>query len=62
MKTTLQADWAREIYFTELEAKYRECSRLEPQTFEAEVENGKVKLDITLSPNAVVFYEITPAA
>ena len=60
--TTLQADWAREIYFNELEAKYRECSRLEPQTFEAEVENGKVKLDITLSPNAVVFYEITPAA
>lgn len=59
-ETTLRADWAREIYFNELESKYRECSRLEPQTFEAEVENGKVKLDITLSPNAVVFYEITP--
>lgn len=59
-ETTLQADWAKEIYFNELEAKYRECSRLEPQTFEAEVKNGKVKLDITLDPNAVVFYEITP--
>jgi hypothetical protein len=58
--TTLQEGWAREIYFNELEAKYKECSRLEPQTFEAEVKNGKVKLDITLNPNAVVFYEITP--
>lgn len=59
--TTLSADWARDIYFNELEAKYRECSRLEPQTFEAEVKNGKVKLETELNPNAVVFYEITPA-
>lgn len=58
--TTLNADWAREIYFTELKDKYKECSRLEPVTSEAEVKNGKVKLDITLDPNAVVFYEITP--
>ena len=59
-ETTLSAGWAREFYFNELESKYRECSRLEPQTFEAEVENGKVLLNITLDPNAVVFYEITP--
>lgn len=58
--TTLSAQWARDIYFNELEAKYKECSRLVPQTFEAEVTRGKVKLDINLDPNAVVFYEITP--
>lgn len=59
--TTLEKQWARDIYFNELEAKYKECSRLEPQTFEAEVKNGKVKLETELNPNAVVFYEITPA-
>lgn len=58
--TTLRADWAREIYFNELKEKYKECSKLEPVTEEVEVENGKVKLEITLDPNAVVFYEITP--
>jgi hypothetical protein len=58
--TTLKDGWARELYFNELEAKYKECSRLEPVTEELEVKNGKVKLSITLDPNAVVFYEITP--
>lgn len=58
--TTLSAEWAREIYFSELKDKYRECSKLVPVTTEAEVEKGTVKLDITLNPNAVVFYEITP--
>lgn len=58
--TTLREDWARDIYFNELRAEYEECSRLEPTTTEAEVKNGKLKLDITLNPNAVVFYEITP--
>lgn len=58
--TTLKADWAREIYFNELKEKYKECSRLEPVTQEVEIENGKVNLEITLDPNAVVFYEITP--
>lgn len=57
--TTLEKEWAREIYFNELEAKYKECSKLEPAASEAEVKNGKVKLDIKLDPNAVVFYEIT---
>ncbi len=59
-RTTLSADWAREIYFNELESKYAECSRLEPQTFTADVKKGKVNLKIKLDPNAVVFYEITP--
>ncbi|MBR6530995.1 MAG: hypothetical protein IKT61_00660 [Clostridia bacterium] len=58
--TTLEDGWARDIYFNELKSKYEECSKLEPVTQELEVENGKVKLDITLNPNAVVFYEITP--
>lgn len=58
--TTLREDRARDIYFNELRAKYEDCSRLEPTTTEAEVKNGKVKLDIKLNPNAVVFYEITP--
>lgn len=58
--TTLMDAEAREIYFTELKEKYKECSRLEPVTTEAEVKNGKVNLEITLDPNAVVFYEITP--
>ncbi|MEE0980326.1 MAG: hypothetical protein U0K91_01480, partial [Acutalibacteraceae bacterium] len=58
--TTLEKQWARDIYFNELEAKYKECSRLVPQTFEVEVKNGKVKLETELNPNAVVFYEITP--
>lgn len=58
--TTLREDWARDIYFNDLREKYEECSRLEPIITEADVKNGKVKLDITLDPNAVVFYEITP--
>lgn len=58
--TTLEDEWARDIYFSELKAKYEECSQLEPITTQAEVKNGKVKFEITLDPNAVVFYEITP--
>ena len=58
--TTLREDWARDIYFNDLREKYEECSRLEPIITEADVKNGKVKLDITLDPNAVVFYQITP--
>ncbi len=56
--TTLVDENARKIYFSELKEKYEECSRLEPITQEVEVKNGKVKLEIKLDPNAVVFYEI----
>lgn len=59
--TTLADPRAREIYYSELYAKYSECSKLEPKTFEAEVVDGEIALSITLDPNAVVFYEITEA-
>ncbi|MBR2868751.1 MAG: hypothetical protein IKB88_06790 [Clostridia bacterium] len=59
--TTLSDPRAREIYYSELYEKYSECSKLEPKTFEAEVVDGVIHLDITLAPNAVVFYEITEA-
>ncbi len=57
--TTLNNPEAREIYYSELYDKYYECSKLEPVTYEADVINGEIALDITLAPSAVVFYEIT---
>ncbi len=59
--TTLNDPKAREIYYSELYEKYYECSKLEPVTFEADIVDGEIVLDITLDPNAVVFYEITEA-
>ena len=58
--TTLSDPDARDIYFNELRDKYYECSKLVPAENTATVENGEITLDITLDPNAVVFYEITP--
>ena len=58
---TLSDERAREIYFNELHAKYEECAKLKPIETTATVENGAFNLEITLNPNAVVFYEITPA-
>ncbi|MBQ7122261.1 MAG: hypothetical protein IJO03_08390 [Clostridia bacterium] len=58
--TTLSDPDAREIYFNELRDKYYECSKLVPTEQTATVENGEIKLDITLDPHAVVFYEIKP--
>ena len=40
--------------------KYYECSKLVPTEQTATVENGEIKLEITLDPHAVVFYEIKP--
>ena len=57
--TTLQDPAAREIYKTKLYDKYTECSKLVPVESTAKVENGEISLEITLDPNAVVFYEIT---
>ena len=57
--TTLVDEKARETYFNELYLKYTECSRLEPVNSEAEIIDGKITLNITLDPHAVVFYEIT---
>ncbi len=58
---TLNDERASNIYYTELYDKYYECSKLEPEQFEAEIVDGKINLNITLNPNAVVFYEITQA-
>ena len=58
--TTLNNAEARKIYFEQLYDKYTECSKLTPVETIATVENGEIILDITLDPNAVVFYEITP--
>ncbi len=57
--TTLVDEKAREIYFNELYPKYAECSKLKPVNSEAEIIDGKITLNITLDPHAVVFYEIS---
>ena len=59
--TTLSNSAAREIYYSELYQKYYECSKLEPVTYEAQIVDGEIVLDITLDANAVVFFEITEA-
>ena len=56
---TLADENAREIYFNELYSKYTECSKLEPTETQVEIIDGKITLNITLDPHAVVFYEIT---
>lgn len=57
--TVLSDPEAREIYKNELYDKYTECSKLTPSEQTVTVENGEITLDVTLDPNAVVFYEIT---
>ncbi len=57
---TLSDPEAREIYKTKLYDKYTECSKLVPVENTVTVENGEISLEITLDPNAVVFYEIIP--
>ena len=59
--TTLSDENARNIYFNELHGKYEECAKLKPVETTAAVENGAITLEITLNPNAVVFYEINVA-
>ncbi|MBQ2841420.1 MAG: hypothetical protein IJE72_00125 [Clostridia bacterium] len=56
--TTLSDTEAREIYKTELYDKYTECSKLVPTEHTAEVVDGELVLEVSLDPNAVVFYEI----
>ena len=58
---TLTDERARNIYFNELHDKYEECAKLKPVEKAVKAENGEFTLDITLNPNAVVFYEITAA-
>lgn len=56
---TLSDEKARDIYFNELYSKYTECSKLIPTETEMVAKDGKITLNITLDPHAVVFYEIT---
>lgn len=58
--TTLTDEKARETYFNELYDKYTEYSKLVPTEKELTVTDGRIELDISLDPHAVVFYEITP--
>lgn len=58
---TLKDEKARDIYFNELYSKYTECSKLVPTEETVKVENGKITLNKTLNPHAVVFYEISVA-
>ncbi len=57
--TTLTDEKARETYFNELYDKYTECSKLEPVETKMTAKDGKITLNITLDPHAVVFYEIS---
>ena len=56
---TLKDEKARDIYFNELYSKYTECSKLVPSEEAVTVEDGKITLNTTLDPHAVVFYEIS---
>lgn len=56
--TTLSDPEAREIYYTELREKYKECARLTPTSSEATAEEGNLSLNITLEAGNVVFFEI----
>lgn len=57
-QATLSSQWAIALYKTKLRDKYIECSKLFPDIYKAKVENGKINLKITISPNAVVYYQI----
>ena len=58
---TLKDSAARELYITELYDKYEKCAQLIPVTYTADVVDGKIVLDTTLAPNAVVFFEVSAA-
>ena len=58
IEAMLRDENARNIYFSELRAKYKECSVLTPETAEMTVENGKLTISETINPNGVLFAEI----
>ena len=55
---TLKDEKARNIYFNELYSKYTECSKLVPTEETVTVKDGRITLNTTLDPHAVIFYEI----
>ncbi|MBQ8783612.1 MAG: hypothetical protein IJZ57_07565 [Clostridia bacterium] len=58
---TLNDQWARDIYFTQLRDKYEQCAQLEPKSETVTVNNSTITLSSDLAPNGVLFYEITQA-
>ena len=59
--TTLSAEWARDLYFSELRPKYEELSALKPSSETMTIVNASLKLSMNAAPNAVVFITIEPA-
>ena len=55
----LFADAAARETFLGLAEKYAACCRLEPQTYAAQVRNGRLTLFADLDPNAVAFFDVT---
>lgn len=55
----LRDENARMIYETELRDKYAECSVLTPETYTAEIKDGKLTLNTQVDANTVVFFEIS---
>lgn len=49
---------ARSIFNNELKPQYMEYAKLVPETFTAEVADGKLTLDVEIAANTVVFFEI----
>ncbi len=59
--TPLFANAAAQETFRSLCPKYEAYAVLRPETLTGRVENGELNLGLTLAPNTVVFYEISPA-
>ena len=49
----------RQLYFNELNAKYKECSVLTPTETKVEIKDGSLVLDAKIGGNEVVFYELS---
>ena len=55
----LHDESVRNIYETELRDKYAAYSVLAPETYSAEVKDGKLTLNTQVAANTVVFFEVT---
>ncbi|NLX56730.1 MAG: hypothetical protein GXY58_16610 [Planctomycetaceae bacterium] len=60
-QTTLNAPWARDLYFRELRPVYEDKARLIPVTERARVEDGVLTLRVVAAANAVVYYKVERA-
>lgn len=60
-RTTLNAPWARDLYFRELRPVYEDKARLIPVTERARVEDGVLTLRVVAAANAVVYYKVERA-